>query len=466
MRVTLTLTGQHHELLRQHLFPGDGKEAAAILLCGRANGQHTHRLLAREVHAIPYAECTVRTAVQLTWETDLIVPLLDRAEREGWTIVKVHSHPNGLAEFSDTDTTGDLRLLPAIRDWVEASDRLHSSVVMLPSGEMFGRYLDERDCLVSIDAIQSVGDDLRRWSAGASLGESSASHVAAFSEETFRQLGGMSIAVVGCSGTGAPLIEQLARLAPRDLVLIDDDVVEERNLNRIPNATRADVEGKRLKVDVLADAVRRMGLGTNVRVIPRNLWCTEAVRAVAECDVVFGCMDSIDGRFLLNLLTTDYLLAYIDMGVRLVADKRNHGAIQAACGSVHYLLPGGSSLLSRGLFSMDDVSAAGLRRRDPTAHEQQVKDGYIRGVPTIRPAVISINFQIAAMAVTELLARLHPFRDSNNRTYEHLQLDLADMTILHEQHESVCGLLKNRAGLGDRTPLLGLPELSERMEHD
>lgn len=464
MRVTLTLTEQHHTQLQHHLFPGDGNEAAAILLCGRAAGTHAHRLLVREVHAVPYSECSIRTPVQLTWGTDFIVPLLDRAEREGWTLVKVHSHPTGTPEFSETDTAGDLRLLPAIRDWIEADDRLHCSVVMLPSGAMFGRYLDQHGTLVALNAIQCVGDDLRRWATGATLGDSAASHVAAFGEETFRLLGDMSIAVVGCSGTGAPLIEQLARLAPKELVLVDDDVVEVRNLNRIPNATREDAETKRRKVDVLADAIRRMDLGTTVRVVPHNLWSAEGVRAVAECDMVFGCMDSIDGRFLLNLLATDYVLPYIDVGVRLVADEKN-GGIQAACGSIHYLQPVGSSLISRGLFTMEDVSAAGLRRNDPDAHAQQVKDGYIRGAPTSRPAVVSINFQLAAMAVTELLARLHPFRDSPNHTYEHLLLDLADMTILHERHGSVCPIVKGRVGLGDRNPLLGLPELSDRAKH-
>ena len=48
----------------------------------------------------------------------------------------------------------------------------------------------------------------------------------------------MSIAVVGCSGTGSPVIEQLARLGVGRLVLVDPDRVEEKNLNRIVNATR------------------------------------------------------------------------------------------------------------------------------------------------------------------------------------------------------------------------------------
>ena len=63
---------------------------------------------------------------------------------------------------------------------------------------------------------------------------------------------------------------------------------------------------------------------------------------------------------------------------------------------------------------MDRVAEAGLRRNDPVAHSQQIKDGYISGVVEHRPAVISINSFAAAYAVTEFLARLHPFRDKPN----------------------------------------------------
>ena len=55
--------------------------------------------------------------------------------------------------------------------------------------------------------------------------------------------------------------------------------------------------------------------------------------------------------------------------------------------------------MSRGVFTMKDVAAAGLRRNDPAAHAQQVKDGYINGVPGNRPAVISVNMFASALAV-------------------------------------------------------------------
>ena len=50
--ITLTLTGRQHKQLRDDLFPGDGKEAVALLLCGYRGGERRHRLLVREVHRV------------------------------------------------------------------------------------------------------------------------------------------------------------------------------------------------------------------------------------------------------------------------------------------------------------------------------------------------------------------------------------------------------------------------------
>ncbi len=51
--VTLSLSGDQQDHLKSFLFPGDGYEAVAILLCGRCAGERKHRLLVREIHGIP-----------------------------------------------------------------------------------------------------------------------------------------------------------------------------------------------------------------------------------------------------------------------------------------------------------------------------------------------------------------------------------------------------------------------------
>ena len=252
------------------------------------------------------------------------------------------------------------------------------------------------------------------------------------------------------------------------LVIVDDDYMEERNVNRILNSTMQDVRDKRLKVDVLGDAVERTGLGTRVIRVPKNLWNPEVVREVAQCDVVFGCMDTVDGRYLLNALASYYNIPYFDIGVRLdaVPEGPDKGRIREVCGTVNYLRPGRSSLMSRGLFTMADVAAAGLRRNDPAAHARQVEDGYIRGVAANRPAVISVNMFGASLAVNEFLARLHPFREETNDSYGSVIFSLASMELITEPEEGICDILGGCVGKGDTTPLLDMMELAERRPHE
>jgi ThiF family len=268
----------------------------------------------------------------------------------------------------------------------------------------------------------------------------------------------------GSASLRATVVEQLLRLGVGELVIVDDDKVEYRNVNRIINSTMADAKQERLKVDVIGDAVDRTGLGTLAVRQPLNLWNPEVVRAVAQCDVVFGCMDTIDGRYLLNALSTYYTIPYFDIGVRLDAVRAGaqRGRIREVCGTIHYLKPGRSSLISRGLFTMQDVAAAGLRRNDPAAFQRQIQEGYIRGVVGHRPAVISVNMLAASLAVNEFLARLHPFREEPNDVFASVTFSLASMEIITDPDEGICDILGAKVGLGDTKPLLGMIELAER----
>ena len=465
--VGLTLNGAQHAALKAHLFPGDGLEAAAFILCGRRAGDRRTRLVAREVFPVPYSACSVRTDRRVTWPTEAILPLLERAERSGGTLVKVHSHPGGYPAFSEVDDESDRRLLPSLRDWFD-DDRPHGSAVMLPDGRMFGRTVGADGAMPPLAPINVAGDDLLFWHHGESGGRAvpgfAASHAQVGCDATVDLLRLPAVACLGRRGTGSPVIEQLARLGVGELVIADDDTVEERNLNRILNATAADAEAGRPKVAVLAGAVARMGTGTRVIALERSLWSPEAIEAVAQCDIVFGCMDTIDGRFLLNTLATYYQLPYFDLGVRIhaIPDGPRRGEIVEVCGSIHYLTPGGSSLISRGLFSVDDVRAAGLARTDPEAHARQIADGYISGAVVRRPAVITPNMLIASLAVNELLARLHPVRDDPNEAFAHIEVSLGDMAMFRDPKPESCPVFRRDLGKGDTRPLLDMPELSRR----
>ena len=464
--VSLTFTGDQHAELLEHLLPQDGKEAVALALCGRRSGARRHRLVVREVHVVPYDACLHRSESAVIWQPDAIADLLEKAAEYGYSVIKIHSHPNGYADFSPTDDEGDKELLPMIRGWVEA-DVFHGSAVMLPNGQMFGRYLDRDNTLHPIQLINVVGDDLLFWYADAGsvdVPDFAASHAQAFDEGTIERLQRLSVAVIGCSGTGSPTIEQLVRLGVGEIVIVDDDQLEKRNINRILNSTIDDANNLRPKVEIMAEAVEQIGLGTRVIALKKNLWTPDVVREVAQCDIVIGCMDTIDGRYLLNLLATHYNQGYFDVGVRLIADDSNStdAGVSEVCGTVHYLQPGKSSLLSRGLFNMHDVAAAGLRRNDPDAHARQAEDGYISGIGGSRPAVISVNMFASSLAVNELLARIHPYREEPNSEHASVAFSFASMELISDPEEGQCKQIGGHIGAGDTNPLLSQMELAEK----
>ena len=78
-----------------------------------------------------------------------------------------------------------------------------------------------------------------------------------------------------------------------------------------------------------------------------------------------------------------------------------------------------------------------------------------------RPAVISVNVQLAGMAVNELLARLHGFRDEPNARYATVTISITQMALYFEEEGAPCKALRNEVGRGDVTPLLDDPALSE-----
>ena len=487
----LRMTGKQHALLRQHLFPGDGREAVALALCGRLlppSGEiDSHRIaetavaMIHRLDPIPYDQCSERSADRVTWSTDRIPRLLAEAARRDLVLLKIHSHPGGLQRFSGIDDRADRELFASVGSWLDRDDA-HLSAVMLPDGSVFARSVTPGGGFTPVCAVMVTGVDIRLWRYSDAVERvhaparerplaptsRDASHLdgpeftrrtaQAFGRRTTELMSRISAAVIGCSGTGSPVVEMLARLGIGRLLLIDPDYIEEKNMNRILNATMADVRAKASKVHVLARAVGAMELGTVVEAIPSSLFSPEIVRRVARCDIVFGCMDSADGRDLLNRLAAFYCLPYFDVGVRLIAD--GSGGIDQICGTVHYLQPDGSSLLSRGVYSPAALQAAALRRESPQRYASLLEEKYISGVNENRPAVVSVNMLYASLAVNELLARLHPYRDDGNAGFAGYGLSLTQARLIVDDDGAPCEALARHAGRGDTVPLLNMPELS------
>lgn len=462
MELQLRISGEHYTIMKEHLLPVDGGEAVAVALCGRYSDEKSEFLLVHDLTLIPHDECISREKDFIQWSTTKIQHYFERIGESNLGILKIHSHPNGYDKFSSIDDVSDLEFFDSAFGWA-INDKPHASAVMLPNGEIFGRFFFSDLHHEPINKIQIAGDTIEQFT---NINKNQKTDFAlrtiqVFGEQTYQTLSQMTVGVVGCSGTGSPIIEQLVRLGIGKLVLVDPDIVERKNLNRILNSTEKDAKKGKPKVLVLKKAIKKMGLGTVIDAHQVNLYDDIAtLKALVKCDVVFGCMDSVDGRHLLNQLSSFYLLPYFDLGVKLEADGQ--GGINKICGSVHYIQPYKSSLITRGVYTTEDLMASSQFRKNPDEFQELQKNAYIKNINVNNPAVISVNMQIASHAINEFLNRIHPFKVDTPSLFSVSTIDITEGYIVNsaETDFTLDEYLKKKTGRGDISPFIEISELT------
>ena len=414
---TLAMTSQIHEQAFRYLFPGDGLEAAGVFLCHQGLGRFSQKLLVAEFLHYPHSSST-RSETNVTWPfaSQFDTERIEKLDSSGQSIVTVHSHPSGDSKFSEIDDRNDRELFGSVNEWF-ADGRESGSAIMLPDGSLIGRIVDKDGDFQDFRSVNIVGENIHLWFKGKyQISTEYEQKVAqTLGKGTLSALQSMRVGVVGCSGTGSIVTELLARNCVGELVIVDNDIIEEKNLNRILNSTVADALQSNAKIDAISSAISKFGLETKVSKYNALTDSRQVVAALIDCDVIFGCVDSAFGRYHLDCIASAYLIPYFDVGVHVDAD--GSGNITSADAVSHYIHPEGRDLMSRGGYSMDQVSSEDWQRIDPDHYQRQQQVGYLTAVGEDQPAVMSINMQAACMAFNDFLSRIHDFRYDRSREF-------------------------------------------------
>jgi hypothetical protein len=454
---TLVLPQKMAEGLRAHLFPGDGLEAAALLLCTET-GERRKKLLGREFIPVPHTQCTRRRDF-ITWPGEYVEAAIDRAALRGDAVIAVHSHPGGLFAFSGADNDSDGVLMSTLR---HGTDQMAGSAIMVPSGAMRARVYENDRTAVPVDLVMTAGADIQSWWNDFATAAGPLPPAMAFTNDMRASLARLSVCVIGVSGTGSVVAEQLARLGVGEIILIDFDKLEERNLNRILNSSLADIDA--YKVEMFADAIRRYRRDCDVVPIPRSVATREAILAASEADILFSCVDTAEGRHIADRLSAYFAMPLFDVGVAIPTEPAPGGnrRIAEVYGRVDYVYPGGSSLMDRGVYDAALLEAEYLARAAPQALAQKISDGYLRGMAEEAPGVITLNMRAASACVVEFIARLFPFRQFPNeaRARSIFMLAEGDEDVFAESQFTGGDRFPVAVGVTD--PLLGLPALTQR----
>lgn len=169
------------------------------------------------------------------------------------------------------------------------------------------------------------------------------------------------VCVVGAGSVGSIIVEALARTGFEEITIIDEDLVEEKNLDRLIYADRYCVG--LLKADLAAARMRRVSTARRpvVHAVPLSIRTERAYRMAADADVIVSCVDNAEAREVLNHVAYANCLPLIDGGVLVDSKER----LLSAKWRVHMVGPDMRCLRCRGQYTSSDArdERMGIRRR-------------------------------------------------------------------------------------------------------
>jgi molybdopterin/thiamine biosynthesis adenylyltransferase/proteasome lid subunit RPN8/RPN11 len=378
-------------------------ETGGVLLVGMSQSGGQLRLTSRELHWVPTEQYAERRDDRMSIRSGGYVRALARAEETGAVAIWLHTHPRGRPTPSEHDDVVDGQLDEVFK--ARTGQDLYGSIVVSPSTNGFeftGRVgLDGR--VTSINRAWVVGP---RFKLVTAFDAADKEHVPELYDRQVRAFGGdiqlvlraLRVAVVGSGGTGSAVVEQLARLGVGDLLLVDPDVVEETNLTRVYGSDPTTVGDP--KAQVLARHVAMIAPSTAVESIVGRTTELSVAKALAGCDIIFGCTDDNAGRLIVSRLSSYYMIPVIDCGVLL---SSTDGALIGIDGRVTVLAPGYPCLICRNRI---DLARAAAEQLDPAERRLRQDEGYAPELGRVEPAVVSYTTLVASLAVAELLERL------------------------------------------------------------
>jgi molybdopterin/thiamine biosynthesis adenylyltransferase len=228
-------------------------------------------------------------------------------------------------------------------------------------------------------------------------GERFSRNEALFGAEGQDRLGGAHVAIVGVGGIGSHVAQQLAYLGSTTFTVIDFDVVEETNLNRLIGATPADVVAATKKVDVAARTVAAILPDAVIHTVDAAVASATARGSLAHADVIFGCIDRDIHRVELTETAARLAVPYFDCATDTSENNTVYGGRVILSDGTQCLVCLPEVLDQRSI--AEDRLNGGLR----DAHDRIY--GIARdALGRTGPSVVSINGVVASLAVTEYMA--------------------------------------------------------------
>jgi molybdopterin-synthase adenylyltransferase len=397
IRVPLHLIGR----LRAGLAFRGTHESAVFCLASHARLQNRTLLLVKKVIPLPEDAYVPSSANGAKWAGRAMLPILNEALKEELGVILVHAHPHaGPVSLSRDDSQSAHRLLPLFQTVVSA--RPHVSVVLGKTHADGIALLPGQTDFIGVSSVRLLGKTITdlgsREDGPAAREEGDTYHRQALLTGSTgeRNIRRARIAVVGLSGGGSHVVQQLARMGVGEIAGIDGDRVDESNRSRLIGMIKLDVLLRRRKTDVMARLVRGINRRVKFVGISQPIPLQQAIDVLKESDIVIGCVDSYHARADLQELTWRYMIPYVDIGL-LIRPLGDDSGVTIG-GHVMTLIPGGFCQWCIDALSDEKLSSETGGR----------SWSYFQGTDK-QAQVVSMNGVLASQAVSEVLQLLTAF---------------------------------------------------------
>jgi len=459
---TLRMLDHQVEQLNSLLFSRTDVESAAYLRCAVVQHGNDITFLVRDVIPVADQHYLIRERDRLSIASDSFIPVLKHVRGRDEAFVFIHTHPDGLRAFSRQDNREEERLFATVRR--RASGRPHVSIVFTDRASFAGRVHLSNGGTAPLDRIVTIGARFRIH-----FGDPDETpislifdrQVRAFGPDIQRVLRHLRVAIVGGGGTGSAVFEQCLRLGVGEILVIDHDLFDVTNVNRVYNSRRTDA-GKP-KIDIMERTAADADLPTVIRTIRGSINDPAVARELVWADVIFGCTDKELPRAILCRLATRYLIPLFDLGVVVASTD---GVLKGVTGRVTTVFPGTACLMCRERISPAMIRAESL---PPGERKRLATEGYAPELGITNPAVIPFTTGVAAQAVSELLHRLTGFMGARASSETLIQFDVPQIRSNATPAEPWCDCANTATwGRGDEMPLLGMawPESTDEPVSD
>lgn len=345
------------------------------------------------VHSLRIAPASAyieRSAARAALTPDFMLEVANHARAMGAGVILLHTHPGEqpLQGFSEIDDAGEQPLAAYFN--ARLAGPAHFAGVVTHS-DVFVRELGGGPEAAPI----GVGKLVQRYgmSRPNDADERYDRQVRAFGLAGQAALRHACVALVGAGGTGSIIAQELAHLGVGRMLVVDHDVVDTSNLNRLLGATPSDVG--RPKAQIAHRAVKAINPNAQVEAIVGDVVDPAVAARLTEADFIFCCTDSMASRALINQLAYQYLIPTIDMGVAI---RVVGGHVASVTGRVQMLAPGLGCLVCGDGLDGDQVRwemmSAAQRRADP----------YFENASVPQPAVMPLNGVVTSAAVAMFLS--------------------------------------------------------------